>query len=67
MQAKANREAAAFCVTQNRLYGERVSQTLLGGRHSALRKNGEPIRRLLPTRQKRRSADPGAGDLAALA
>jgi predicted Zn-dependent protease len=49
MQAKANREAAAFCVTQNRLYGERVSQTLLGGRHSALRKNGEAIRRLLPT------------------
>jgi hypothetical protein len=28
---------------------ERVSQTLLGGRHSALRKNGEANRRLLPT------------------
>jgi hypothetical protein len=61
MQAKANREAAAFCVTQNRLYGERVSQTLLGGRHSALRKNGEPIRRLLPTARNDKVLIPALG------
>jgi predicted Zn-dependent protease len=61
MQAKANREAAAFCVTQNRLYGERVSQTLLGGRHSALRKNGEAIRRLLPTARNDKVLIPALG------
>jgi predicted Zn-dependent protease len=61
MQAKANREAAAFCVTQNRLYWERVSQTLLSGCHSALRKNGEAIRRLLPTARNDKVLIPALG------
>jgi hypothetical protein len=61
MQTKANREAAAFCVTQNRLCWERVSQTLLGGRHSALRKNGEAIRRLLPTARDDKVLIPALG------
>jgi predicted Zn-dependent protease len=61
MQAKANLEAAASCVTQNRLYGERVSQTLLGGRHSALRKNGEANRRLLPTARNDKVLIPALG------
>jgi predicted Zn-dependent protease len=61
MQTKANLEAAAFCVTQNRLCWERVSQMLLGGRHSALRKNGEANRRLLPTARNEELLIPALG------